>query len=95
MERPAPPLGRRARIEEPDAPGPLDDRQVGMAEDDRIAARKPLREPIRAPGRRAGYVDHADASLSQLDNELLRQQLAQRRLVRIPVHRLYGRPECP
>jgi hypothetical protein len=93
MHRPAAALRRGARIEQPDAAGPLDERQVRVAEDDRIAPREPPDEPLLPAGGRTRDVHHPDPDLLDLENELLREQLPQRRLVGVPVHRLHRRSD--
>src|SRR3954447_2486983 len=79
--RPPPPLGRRARIEEPDVAMTLGLRLVGVSEDDRVAAREPAEQPLLPPGRRPRDVDHPDPHPFDLDHELLRQPFAEGRLV--------------
>src|SRR4051812_13524580 len=60
VERPTPPLGRRAGIQDPDTGVPLDDRQMRVPEEDSIAAREAGEETILAPGCGAGDMHHPD-----------------------------------
>ena len=62
-------------------PWRVDLREVRVAVDDGVAAGEAPHEPfLRAPPR-AGDVGHPDARAARLDDELLRQQLADGRLV--------------
>src|SRR5215467_11153290 len=56
--RRAPALGRRARIEDPDAAVAHDLGDVRMAVDDRVTVGKPRPQAGRAPRRRPGDVQH-------------------------------------
>ena len=71
----------------------LDDRQVRVAEHDGVAAGESRRQPLLPTRRRARDVDEADPDVLDVDDELLGQPVAQRRLVRVPVDRADGRPE--
>ena len=87
------PLGRTARIQDPDPFVLLALRDMRVAVDDRLAAREPAGEPCLATGPRPGNVHEADPDTVHLDHLPLRERLAQGRLVHVPVHRL-ERAEC-
>ena len=84
-----PPLGRGARIEQPDALPLLDEREMGVTEDDGSAAGEPGQEALLL----VRSVPHPNASSGHVDDALLRQELAQRRLVDVAEHRVYWRPK--
>src|SRR4051812_49354723 len=86
------PLRRRAGIEDPHAVVPRHLRQVRMAVDDRVAARKPRPQTRRATGGRPGDVHHPDPRAPHVDDALEREGLLERRLVLVPIHGFYGRP---
>src|SRR4051812_26160302 len=96
MKRPPPALGRRARVEDPGLLVALDLRQVRVAVEHRLAAGKAPEEALLPPRRRPGDVHDPEPRATDLDDELLRQQLPQGRLVRIAVdgvHRGADRPQ--
>ena len=66
-----------------------------VAVDNRVAARKPSHQSRLTPGAGAGDVNDTDPGVFHLDDPLLRQQLAQRCLVGVAVHRLDLRAEPP
>jgi hypothetical protein len=70
----------------------LDLANVRVPVDDGSATRKPAHEARLAPLARAWDVDHADANAVHLDDVPLRECLAQRRLVHVPVDG-FDRPE--
>src|SRR5205823_1488236 len=77
----APPLGRAAGIEEPDAVHALGLGDVGVSVDDGVGARKASRQARRASSPWARHVQHPDAHLLDLDDAALGQKPAQFRLV--------------
>ena len=93
VKRAAAALGRRARVEEPDAVVALGEREVGMAEDHRVAARKAPEEPPLAAGGRPRDVHQSDPRAAGLDDELRRQERLERGLVGVAANRVHGRPE--
>ena len=95
MELPAPALGRRARVEQPDTLVALDERQVRVTEDHGPAAAEPCRQPLLAPGRRTRVVGHPEPRALHLQDELLRQKRPERRLVGVAVDGFHGRAERP
>jgi len=66
-----------------------------MPVDDRAALREPGRKPAFATRPRTRDVNHSDPSLFDLDGALLRQELAQSRLVGVAPDRLNRRAERP
>jgi hypothetical protein len=95
--RSPPPLGRAARVEDPDAVQTLDLRQMRVPVDNRPAPEKPRAEPLPPPGRRPRIVHHPDPSAARFDNPFRPQDTAQRRLVDVPVDTLdpAERPQLP
>ncbi len=72
---------------------PLDLRQVRMAVEHGVAAREAPNEALLPARTRAGNVDDPDPRPAGVHDELLRQQLPERGLVRIPVDGVDGRAE--
>ena len=72
----APPFGRTAGVENPDVSHTVGLRHVRVPVDDRTALREPSRKPAFATQPRPRDVDDRDPSLFDLDDALLRQQLA-------------------
>ena len=66
---------------------------VRVAVDDRCAAGEAARQPLVPPGRGTAVVHHPDLHPAGCDDELARQELLQRLLVGVPVHRVHRRPE--
>ena len=93
MGRRAPPLGRRAGIEDPEVLETLDLRDVGVAVDDGLAVREPGCQPGLAAELRPRVVDHSDLDVSDLDDPLPRQRPLQGLLVHVPADPFDGRPE--
>ena len=73
----------------------LDLRDVRVPVHDRVAVRKPRREPPLPAGVRPRNVRHADPHPLDLDDPLARQCLLEGGLVHVPVHALDGRPVAP
>ena len=78
------PLGRASGVEDPYAFGPLDLRHVRVTVDDGGAAGEARREPPLPSDARPRNVHHPDPRATRLDDELLWQRFAQRRLVHVP-----------
>lgn len=88
MDRSAPPFRRAPRVQDPDAvrPEPRHLRDVRVPVYDRVTPGEPCRKPRLSSRRRTGDVDDADPRPFDLHDPLLRQRLAQRGLVHVPVH---------
>jgi hypothetical protein len=82
----AAPLGRAARIEDPDVTVAGDLGEVRVSVDDRVAAGKRSDEPCRAPLAPPGVVHHPDPKRPCLDDEPFGQRRLQLRLVDVPVY---------
>src|SRR5205085_7146734 len=81
--RPAP-LGRAARVEDPDVADALGLRQMRVPIDDRVAARETRDEPALTACRRSCDVDEADLRVLALDDALVRERLLEDRLAHVP-----------
>jgi hypothetical protein len=89
-----PPLGRAARIEDPEPAVPRDLWLMRVAVDDGVAALEPADQPLCAPARFTGVVRHPDSRLPHLDDAAAREDLLQLTVVHVPVDGL-ERAELP
>ena len=85
MGRCPPPLGRAARIEDPEPAVPRDLWLMRVAVDDGVAALEPTGQPLCAPARLTGVVRHPDAHFPNLDDVAPREELLQLAVVHVPV----------
>jgi hypothetical protein len=69
-------LGRAAGIEDLEAVALLVQRHVGVTEDDRVGVREPGAQPLQAPPRGAGVVDHTQNYVLELEGDRLGQGAA-------------------
>jgi hypothetical protein len=79
--RRAPALGRAAGIDDPDLAVPLELREMRVAVDDRVAARKPGDEPLLPAGARTCDMHEPDPEILDLYDPTLGKGRLQRRLV--------------
>lgn len=71
VERLPPPVGGAAGVEEQEAVRVLDQRFVGVPEDDDVGVGEQPGHPLRPPGAWAGVVKHRDADAVQLQMDLV------------------------
>ena len=88
MARGAAALGRAAGVEDLEAVRLFVERQVAVAEDDRVGVGEAAAHAGEAALRRAGVVDHRYAGAVELDFEGLRQRRPQLRFVDVAVDRV-------
>src|SRR3954452_19380776 len=83
----APAVGRAARVEDLKAVGrvALEQRDVGVAEDDGVATGEAPSQPVQAALRRAGVVDERDAGAGGLDGQGLGERGPGLRVVDVAV----------
>jgi hypothetical protein len=93
VERAAAALRRGAGVENPGTGVPLDDRQMRVAEEHRVAPREASKETVSPPGCRARDVNHPEPDARGMDDVLLRQALAHGRLVGVAVNGLDRRAD--
>jgi hypothetical protein len=80
-----PPLGRAARIEDPEPAVPRHLWLMRVAVDDGVAALEPAGQPLCAPARVTGVMGHPDSRLPHVDDAAAREELFQLAVVHVPV----------